>query len=66
MFPISAKRLMLLMPLFLGSLLLLVGGKGVDGGTIAPCGSTSCSCETDTGTKVLLNCDNVPTSATSL
>ena len=63
---------MVVMPLFLVSLLLLVGGNGVEA-AVASCGSTHpvggfCSCDTDTtaGTKVLLNCDNVLTSATDL
>lgn len=61
-----SKRLIISMPLFLVSLLLLVGGNGVEA-VVQNCGYTQypnggyCSCDTDTtaGTKVLLNCDGV-------
>jgi hypothetical protein len=66
MFPISAKRLMLLMPLFLGSLLLLVGGEGVEA---VGCGYTRpepygdiidqdiCNCNSEK--TVLIDCNNI-------
>ena len=66
MFPISAKRLMLLMPLFLVALLLLMGGGGVEA---VGCGDTRpepiaavidediCNCNSDK--TILIDCDAV-------
>ena len=65
MFPISAKRLMLLMPLFLVALLLLMGGGGVEA---VGCGDTLtlsyvtidqdiCNCNSDK--TILIDCNNI-------